>query len=96
MDASVSFYLAKCLIPWMKVSVFIINLLVVYRCFNIAQRKLPQFIKSWPGSSGRDDQLMVTLRVQFTWYPWYQTSLIAPECLASKVVECSVLSETIG
>jgi hypothetical protein len=28
------FHLGKCLIPWMKVPVFIINLSVVYRCFN--------------------------------------------------------------
>jgi hypothetical protein len=28
------FHLGKCLIPWMKVFVFIINLSVVYRCFN--------------------------------------------------------------
>jgi hypothetical protein len=25
------------------------------------------------------------LRVQETWYPWYQISSIAPECLASKL-----------
>jgi hypothetical protein len=28
------FDLGKCLIPWMKVFVFIIDLLVVYRCFK--------------------------------------------------------------
>jgi hypothetical protein len=63
MDASVSMHLGKCLIPWMKMSIFIIKLLVVYRCFNIAQWKLPPFVKSWHGSLGRDNRLMAALHV---------------------------------
>jgi hypothetical protein len=34
------FHLDKYLIPWMKVSVLIINLSIVHTCFNIAQQKL--------------------------------------------------------
>jgi hypothetical protein len=34
------FHLGKCLISWMKVFVFIINLLVVYRCFNNCTTKV--------------------------------------------------------
>jgi hypothetical protein len=32
-----------------------------------------------------------SIRVQFESYSWYQPSSVAPECLASEIVESSVL-----
>jgi hypothetical protein len=37
-----------------------------------------------------------SIRVQFAWYPWYQSSSVPLECLLSEVVEAFVLSGTIG
>jgi hypothetical protein len=37
-----------------------------------------------------------SIRVQFTWYPWYQSSPVPLECLSSEVAEASVLSRTVG
>jgi hypothetical protein len=37
-----------------------------------------------------------SIRVQFAWYPWYQSSLVPLNCLSSEVAEASVLYGTIG
>jgi hypothetical protein len=37
-----------------------------------------------------------SIRVRFAWYPWYQSSSVALECLSIEFIECSILSGTIG
>jgi hypothetical protein len=37
-----------------------------------------------------------SIRVQFAWYSWYQSSSLALECLSSEFVKCSILSGIIG
>jgi hypothetical protein len=37
-----------------------------------------------------------SIRVQFAWYPWYQSSSVPVECLSSEVAEASILCGTLG
>jgi hypothetical protein len=97
------FHLGKCLFPWMKVPVFIINLSVVYICFNNCTAEVAAFYQVvarvfWPSGPTHDRPLVPSLRVQLAWYPWYQILSAVPpsECLASEVAECCVLSGIIG
>jgi hypothetical protein len=95
------FHLGKCLIPQMKVYVFIINLSVVYRCFNNCTIEVAAVCQAvawvlWPsrptyrglpGSFSPSPVGVVPL------VPNLINSL--PECLASDVIKCCVLSRTI-
>jgi hypothetical protein len=87
------FHLGKCLIPWMKVSIFIINLSVVYRCFNNCTTKIAAVCQAmarvyWTSGPTHGGPPMFLLS-ESSWCGTLGTkSHQQPhECLASEVVE---------
>jgi hypothetical protein len=97
------FHLGKCLIPWMKVFVFIINLSVVYRCFNncttevaaVYQAVARVFWPSGPTHGVQPPPLFLLSESSLSGTPGTKSHQQPLECLASEVVECYVLSRTI-
>jgi hypothetical protein len=77
------FHLGKCLIPWMKVFIFIINLSVVYRCFNNYTTEVAAVCQAvarvfWPSGLTHGAPPIPSFQVQLVWYPWYQISSATP------------------
>jgi hypothetical protein len=97
------FHLGKCLIPWMKVFIFIINLSIVYRCFNNYTTEVAAVCQAvarvfWPtGLTHGAPPPPLFLLFKSSWCGTLGTESHQqpPECLASEVVECCILSRAI-
>jgi hypothetical protein len=87
----------------MNVSIFIINLSVVYRCFNnhtteveaVCQAVAQVFWPSGPTQGGPPPPLFLLSESSWRGTLVTKSHQQAPECLANEVVECYVLSRII-
>jgi hypothetical protein len=86
------FHLGKCLIPWMKVSIFIINLSIVYRCFNNCITEVATVCQVvaqvfWPSRSTHGGPLFLLSESSWRGIPGTKSRQQPPECLASEVAK---------